>query len=330
MKAATQALVSGATIGFAGLALVMSSSAVQAQTYPAKPILMIVPVQAGSGADAILRIVAQRMSDNMKQAIVLENMPGAAGVIGAERAARAAPDGYTVFGSNDGTLNMTPHLQKKVGYDTLESFEPVSLLANITWVLIATPSLPVKSVKDLITLAKSRPGQIDYASGGIGSPQHIAMELFSAQAGVKLNHVPYKGATQAATDVVSGHVPVMFTALSIVLSQIQAGKVRALAVGGAKRFAQVPDVPTVSESGLPGYDFVTWAGLYVPRGTPKPVIDRLQAEAQKAMGENDVREKLIALGLEPVGSTPDELRRLTREGFERMGRTIRAAGIKPE
>jgi tripartite-type tricarboxylate transporter receptor subunit TctC len=304
--------------------------AVFAQAFPVKPITMIVPVQAGSGADAILRIVAQRMSDNLKQPIVLENMPGAAGVIGAERAARAPADGYTVFGSNDGTLNMTPHLQKKVNYDTLESFEPVSLLANITWVLIAHPQLPVKTVKDLIALAKAKPGQLDYASGGVGSPQHIAMELFSAQAGVKLNHVPYKGATQAASDVVSGHVPTMFTALSIVLSQIQAGKVRALAVGGAKRFPQVPNVPTVSESGLPGYEFTTWAGLFVPRGTPKAVIDRLHAEAAKAVADTDVREKLLALGLEPVGSSPEELRRFTREGFERMGKTIRNAGIKPE
>ncbi|MBC7781153.1 MAG: tripartite tricarboxylate transporter substrate binding protein [Proteobacteria bacterium] len=326
MKVSTNARVHGAMLS----AALCASSTALAQAYPVKPIQMIVPVQAGSGADAILRIVAQRMSDNMKQTILLENMPGAAGMIGAERAARAPADGYTVFGSNDGTLNMTPHLQRKVAYDTLESFEPVSLLANITWVLIATPSLPVKSVKDLIALAKSKPGQLDYASGGIGSPQHIAMELFSTQAGVKLNHVPFKGATQAATDVVSGHVPTMFTALSIVLSQIQAGKVRAIAVGGAKRFPQIPNVPTVSESGLPGYDFVTWAGLYVPRGTPKAVIDRLHAEAQKAVADGDVRDKLLALGLEPVGSTPEELRRITREGFERMGKTIRAAGIKPE
>jgi tripartite-type tricarboxylate transporter receptor subunit TctC len=325
----TRSRTVGALIG-AAVVLALPVPDASAQAYPSRAITMIVPVQAGSGADAILRIVAQRMSDNMKQPIVLENVPGAAGVIGAERAARAPADGYTIFGANDGTLNMTPHLRKKVNFDTLESFEPVSLLANITWVLIANPSLPVKSVKDLIALAKANPGKIDYASGGVGSPQHIAMELFSLQAGVKLNHVPYKGATGAASDVVSGHVPTMFTALSIVLSQIQAGKVRALAVGGAKRFPQIPDVPTVSESGLPGFQYVTWAGLYMPRGTPKAVIDRLHAEAQKAVADKDVREKLTALGLEPVGSSPEELRRLTREGFERMGKTIRAAGIQPE
>jgi len=326
----TKPLRAGCALLAIALAPLSLTAAVHAQAYPARPITMIVPVQAGSGADAILRIVAQRMSDNMKQPIVLENVPGAAGVIGAERAARAPADGYTMFGANDGTLNMTPHLRKKVNYNTLESFEPVSLLANITWVLIANPSLPVKSVKDLIALAKANPGRIDYASGGVGSPQHIAMELFSLQAGVKLNHVPYKGATGAASDVVSGHVPVMFTALSIVLSQIQAGKVRALAVGGAKRFPQIPNVPTVSESGLPGFEYVTWAGLYMPRGTPKAMIDRLAAEAARAVADPDVRDKLTALGLEPIGSTPEELRRLTREGFERMGKTIRAAGIQPE
>jgi tripartite-type tricarboxylate transporter receptor subunit TctC len=326
----TKPLRAGCALLAIALAPLSFTAAVHAQAYPTRPITMIVPVQAGSGADAILRIVAQRMSDNMKQPIVLENVPGAAGVIGAERAARATADGYTMFGANDGTLNMTPHLRKKVNYNTLESFEPVSLLANITWVLIANPSLPVKSVKDLIALARANPGRIDYASGGVGSPQHIAMELFSLQAGVKLNHVPYKGATGAASDVVSGHVPVMFTALSIVLSQIQAGKVRALAVGGAKRFPQIPNVPTVSESGLPGFEYVTWAGLYMPRGTPKAMIDRLAAEAARAVADPDVRDKLTALGLEPIGSTPEELRRLTREGFERMGKTIRAAGIQPE
>lgn len=326
----TKPLRAGCALLAIALAPLSLTAAVHAQAYPARPITMIVPVQAGSGADAILRIVAQRMSDNMKQPIVLENVPGAAGVIGAERAARAPADGYTIFGANDGTLNMTPHLRKKVNYNTLESFEPVSLLANITWVLIANPSLPVKSVKDLIALAKANPGKIDYASGGVGSPQHIAMELFSLQAGVKMNHVPYKGATGAASDVVSGHVPTMFTALSIVLSQIQAGKVRALAVGGAKRFPQIPNVPTVSESGLPGFEYVTWAGLYMPRGTPKAMIDRLAAEAARAVADPDVRDKLTALGLEPIGSTPEELRRLTREGFERMGKTIRAAGIQPE
>jgi len=314
----------------AGSLMALGSRGASAQAYPTRPISMIVPVQAGSGADAILRIVAQRMSDNLRQPIVLENMPGAAGILGAERAARAPADGYTIFGSNDGTLYMTPHLRKKVNYDPVNGFEPVSLIANITWVLIANPSLPVKSVKEFLALARANPGKIDYASGGVGSPQHIAMELFASRAGIRLNHVPYKGATGAAQDVVSGHVPVMFTALSIVLSQIQAGKVRALAVGGSRRFPQVPDIPTVAESGLPDFQFTTWAGLFMPRGTPRPIVDRLHAEAARAVADPDIRDKLAALGLEPVGSTPDELRRLTREGFERMGQVIRKAGIQPE
>ena len=314
----------------AGSLVALGSRGASAQAYPTRPISMIVPVQAGSGADAILRIVAQRMSDNLRQPIVLENMPGAAGILGAERAARAPADGYTIFGSNDGTLYMTPHLRKKVNYDPVNGFEPVSLIANITWVLIANPSLPVRSVKEFLALARANPGKIDYASGGVGSPQHIAMELFASRAGIRLNHVPYKGATGAAQDVVSGHVPVMFTALSIVLSQIQAGKVRALAVGGSRRFPQVPDIPTVAESGLPDFQFTTWAGLFMPRGTPRPIVDRLHAEAARAVADPDIRDKLAALGLEPVGSSPDELRRLTREGFERMGQVIRKAGIQPE
>jgi tripartite-type tricarboxylate transporter receptor subunit TctC len=235
-------------------------------------------------SDAILRIVAQRMSDNLKQPIVLENLPGAAGVIGAERAARAPADGYTIFGANDGTLNMTPHLRKKVNYDTLESFEPVSLLANITWVLIANPSLPAKSVKDLIALAKANPGKMDYASGGVGSPQHIAMELFSSQAGVKLNHVPYKGAVPAITDLLAGRIQVFVGAINSLLPHIKDGKLRLLATAGPKRLGTFPDVPTIAET-VPGVVMDVWLGVFMPAGTPRPIITKAQADIAKVLQE---------------------------------------------
>jgi tripartite-type tricarboxylate transporter receptor subunit TctC len=316
---------------FAALAVAaLAGASVQAQTYPAKPIQMIVPVQAGSGADAILRIVANRMAENMKQQIVLDNAPGAAGLIAMERAARAPTDGYTIAGVNDGSLVMTPHLYKKVNYDPLTSFEPVSLIAQINWVMIINPSMPVKSVKDFIALAKARPGQIDYASGGNGSPQHIAMEVFAARTGTKLNHVPYRGATQAALDVVGGQIPCMFTATSIVLGNIRDGKVRALGVGSARRSALLPDVPTIAEAGVPGFEYFTWAGIFVPKGTSKAVIDKLNAEAVKAVNDAATRDRLRESALDPVGSSADELGRITRESYERMGNLIRKIGLQPQ
>jgi tripartite-type tricarboxylate transporter receptor subunit TctC len=311
----------------AALALLAASGA-SAQGYPAKSILMIVPVQAGSGADSILRIVTGKMAENMKQQIVVENIAGASGLLGGERAARAGNDGYTIFGANDGTLTMTPHLYQKVSFDPVNGFEPVSLLAAINWVLITHPSLPVKDVKGLIALGKTRPKQIDYSSGGNGSPQHIAMEVFMARTGVQLNHVPYRGATQAALDVVSGQVQTMFTATSIVLQYIPSGRVRALGVGSARRFPGLPNVPTIAEAGLPGFEYSTWAALFAPKGTPKPVLERLHAEAVKAVADPAVREKLLALALEPVGSSPDELARRTRDGYERYGKLVRSIGLK--
>jgi len=313
----------------AALSAVVLAAAAQAQTYPAKTIQMIVPVQAGSGADAILRIVANKMAENMKQQIVLDNAPGAAGLIAMERAARAPTDGYTIAGVNDGSLVMTPHLYKKVNYDPLTSFDPVSLIAQINWVMIANPSMP-KSVKEFIALAKARPNDIDYASGGNGSPQHIAMEVFAARTGIKMNHVPYRGATQAALDVIGGQIPCMFTATSIVLGNIRDGKVRALGVGSAKRSALLPDVPTIAEAGVPGFEYFTWAGIFVPKGTPKAVIDKLNAEAVKAVNDPATRDRLRESALDPVGSAADELGRITRESYERMGNLIRKIGLQPQ
>ena len=315
---------------FAAIAATLLSVAAQAQTYPSKPIQMIVPVQAGSGADAILRIVANKMADNLKQQIVLDNQPGAAGLIAMERAARAPTDGYTIAGVNDGSLVMTPHLYKKVNYDSLNSFEPVSLLAQSHWVLIANPHLPTKNIKEFIALAKARPAEIDYASGGNGSPQHIAMEVFAARTGIKLNHVPYRGATQAALDVVGGQIPCMFTATSIVLGNIRDGKVRALGVGSAKRSALLPDVPTIAEGGVPGFEYFTWAGIFVSKGTPKAIIDKLNAEAVKAVNDPATRDRLRESALDPVGSSAEDLGRITRESYERMGALIRKIGLQPQ
>ena len=298
-----------------------------AQPYPAKPILMIMPLQAASSVDVGMRIVTQKMADSMGQQIVIDNQPGAAGLIGTERFMRSNPDGYTLATLNDSILTMIPNLYKKVAYDPLKSFAPVSLVAFNTWLLVTHPSLPVKSARELVALAKARPGEINYASGGNGSPQHIAMAMFEAATGAKLAHIPYKGTTQATLDVISGHIPVMFSATSLVIEQVRDGKIRALAAGGARRLALLPNVPTIAESGVPGFDFNTWMSIFAPLNTPKEIIARLNAEILKALAVPEVKERLVSIGFELDGSTPEKLATVTKARLEQMQKIIKDAGI---
>jgi tripartite-type tricarboxylate transporter receptor subunit TctC len=300
-----------------------------AQDYPAKPILMLMPLQAGSAVDIMMRIVAQKMSDNLGRQVVIENQPGAAGMIGAERVKRAPPDGYTVGILNDSILTMIPNI-RQVPYDPVKDFVPVSVVAGITWVMVVNNDLPVKTVPDFIALAKRRPGKIDYSSGGSGSPQHVAMEAFKAATGTYVVHIPYRGATQAALDVISNQVQVHFSAVSIVQPHIKAGRMRALAVPSPKRSPLLPDVPTMAEAGVPGFEWFTWASTVVPVGTPKPIVDRLNAEVVKAVNASDVREKLVAQGLEPIGSPPEQVTQWTQAGLARMSEIVKRAGIKGE
>jgi len=300
-----------------------------AQDYPAKPILFLMPLQAGSAVDVMVRIVAEKMSANMGRQIVVENQPGAAGMIGAERVKRATPDSYTVGVLNDSILTMIPNV-RPVPYDSLKDFAPVGVVAGITWVLVANNDLPVKTVGELVAYAKSRPGKLDYSSGGIGSPQHVAMEAFKAATGTYMVHIPYRGATQAAVDVISNQVQVHFSAVSIVQPYITSGRVRALGVPSAKRSPLLPNVPTMAEAGLPGFEWQTWASLVVPVGTPQPIVDRLNAELVKAVSSPDVRDKLIAQGLEPVGSPPETVTKWTQDGLKRMKGIVQRAGIKAE
>lgn len=302
-------------------------SLAQAQTYPAKPIVVIVPLAAASSLDVVARLIIQKMAENMGQQIIVDNQPGAAGIIGLERFMRAAPDGYTLAAVNDAPLTMIPNLRKKVPYDPLTSFAPVGLMVNNSWILVAHPSLPVKSVADLIALAKARPGELNYTSGGNGSPQHVAMELFESMAEIKMMHVPYKGTTQATVDVISGQMPMMFSGTNAVVAQVREGKLRGLAVGGATRSPLLPSVPTVSESGLPGYEFVTWMGLFAPLNTPKEVIARVNAEIAKALAAPDLRERLAPQGVDIKTSTPEELAALTKTRLAQMAKIIKAAGI---
>jgi tripartite-type tricarboxylate transporter receptor subunit TctC len=311
------------------LVLLACASLASAQDYPAKPILFLMPLQAGSAVDVMVRIVAEKMSANLGRQIVVENQPGAAGMIGAERVKRAAPDGYTVGVLNDSILTMIPNV-RPVQYDPLRDFTPVGVVAGITWVLVANNDLPAKTVGELVAYAKSHPGKLDYSSGGVGSPQHVAMEAFKAATGTYMVHIPYRGATAAAVDVISNQVQVHFSAVSIVQPYITAGRVRALGVPSAKRSPLLPNVPTMAEAGLPGFEWQTWASLVVPVGTPKPIVDRLNAELVKAVSSPDVRDKLIAQGLEPIGSPPETVTKWTQEGLKRMKGIVTRAGIKAE
>ena len=314
----------------AGFALLPLSRIATAQAYPNKPIHMIVPLAAASAVDNAARIVMVKMSANIGQQIVIENQPGAAGLIGAERVARAAPDGYTIGGFNDSIMTMLPNLIAKINWDIIKDFEPVSLVATVEWSLVAGTEAPYRNAQELIAAAKAAPGKINFGSGGNGSPQHIAMALFADRAGVQLTHVPYKGATQAAMGVAGNEIQVAFQGLATVNSLIQAKKLRLIGVTTPKRMPQYADVPTVSESGLPGFEFNSWFAVMAPAGTPRDIVNRLNSEIVKAMNEPEQRNLLIAQGLTPRGSTPAELGVATREQFARYQRLIKAANIKAE
>ena len=313
----------------AGAALAAASLPCAAQAYPAKPLLMLMPLQAGSAVDVMIRIVAQKMGENLGQQIVIENQPGAAGSIGAERVKRAAPDGYTVGVLNDSILTMIPNI-RQVAYDPVKDFVPVGVVAAITWVMVVSNELPAKSVAEFVALAKSRPGKIDYSSGGNGSPQHVAMEAFKAATGIDVVHIPYRGATQAAVDVMSNRVQVHLGAVSIMLPYIKDGRMRALGVPSAARSPLLPAVPTVAEAGVPGFEWRTWASFVVPIATPNTIVERLNAEMVKAVNAPEVRERLIAQGLEPIGSKPEMVTQWTRDGLARMRDIVQRAKIQAE
>src|SRR5664279_1623907 len=312
-------------------AWVFAFSAATAQSaYPNRTIQMIVPLAAASAVDNAARILTQRMSQNMGQSIVIENQPGAAGLIGADRVAKAAPDGYTIGGFNDSIMTMLPNLHATMPWDILKDFEPISLVATVEWGLVVNNDTPYKTTADLIAAAKANPGKINYGSGGNGSPQHVAMEVFATTAGISLTHVPYKGATQAALDVASGQVTVAFQGIATVASLVRGGKLRLLAVTTRNRLPQFPDVPTVSESGLPGFEFNSWFAMMAPAHTPKDIVARLNSEIVRALADPGVRQQLTDQGLTVRGSSPEELGSATRDQLAKYARLIKQAGITAE
>jgi tripartite-type tricarboxylate transporter receptor subunit TctC len=312
------------------LALIACSGATAQTAYPDRPIKLIVPLAAASAVDVAARIVTQKMADNMGQQFVILNQPGASGLIGAEQVARAEPDGYTLGGFNDSIMTMVPHLQSNMRWDILKDFEPVSLVATVEWGLVTGNQTAYRTAEDLISAAKAAPGKIDYGSGGPGSPQHLAMAMFASAAGISLTHVPYKGATQAATDVAAGQIPIGFQGLGTVAALVRGGQLRLIGVTSERRLPQFPDVPTVSESGLPGFFFNSWFAIMAPAGTSKDVLARLNAEIRKALGDPEVRRRLEDLGFAIRASSAEELGELTRQQLAKYERVIKEMGIANE
>ena len=318
-------------ISFGALVLAAAfSSTAFAQTYPVKPVRFIVPFPPGGGNDTIARLVAQKLAVAIGQQVIVDNRPGAGGTIGAEAAARSPGDGYTMFLAGVASHGINPNLRRKMPYDALKDFQAVSLIASAPLLVVIHPSLPVKNVKDLIAVAKAKPGQINYASNGPGSSSHLAVELFDLMAGVKMTHVPYKGLAPALTDLLSGEIQVMFSSAVAALPQAKAGRLRAIAMTGAKRSPAIPNVPTVAESGLPGYETGSWYGVVVPAGTPRAATDRLSREIQAIVKSPDFTAKLNEEAVIAIGSTPEAFDQHIRAELARWAKVIKAAKVELE
>jgi len=301
-----------------------------ADTYPSKPIRFVVPYPAGGPLDTIARLLGQKVSESVKQPVVVDNKPGAGGNIGADAVAKSPADGYTILMGAVATHAINPTLYASIPYDPVRDFIPVTQVASTPNVLVVNPSVPAASVREFIAYAKANPGKLNFGSGSTGSAGHLAGELFKTQAGVEMTHVPYKGAAPAMNDLVGGQIQLMFDNLASSLGQVKAGRVRALAVTTARRTSLAPDLPTIAESGLPGFDINTWFGIFVPANTPRDVVERLHAEFTRALALPDVKERMLALGAEPVGSRPDEFAAYIRAEGEKYARLIKASGAKAD
>ncbi len=314
--------------GLIAVALIaLAPLSVRAQTYPDRPIHMIVPLAAASAVDVVARVVAEKMSADLGQPIVVDNQPGASGLVAMRSGARAAPDGYTILAVNDSIMTMLPNMKNDVGYDSLTEFAPITQMATVNFALIATPSFAPDSVQEFIALARQKPGAIDYASGGPGSPQHVAMELLMNATGMKLNHVPYRGVTPAFNDVVGGQIPIMITGLPAPNEFVKLGRLKMLAITSAKRSKVFPETPTVAEAGVPGFEFSAWGAIIAPAKTPPAILARLNQSALKALHDPAVAELLDKQGFDVIGNSPDEFTASLKAGLARYRDLAKAAGI---
>jgi len=311
-------------IGIAGASMAASAAD---PAYPTRPVKIEVGANAGGGTDIIARMLAEKFQESMKQPFVVENKPGASNTIAADLTAKAPPDGYTLLVATNTGQAIAPHLIK-LGFDPLKNVQPVGLVVVVPNVLVVGATTPYNSVKDLVAAAKAKPGDVKYASSGVGSTQHIAGEAFDLAAGIKTTHVPYKGSSQAHIDILSGEVQMMFDTTSSAMSQIKAGKFRPLAVTSATRSPELPNVPTIAEAGYPAAEMTTWYGLFVTGGTPKAIVDQLHAELDKALASPDVQARLKGLGGEPGKLTVDQFTKMNRDEYERFGKLIKTANIR--
>lgn len=309
----------------------LAAGAAEAQKYPERPIRVIAAQSAGSSLDTIARIVTNKLAESFGQQLVVDNRGGAAGVIGLEIGARAAPDGYTMVVGASSSMIVSKFTYRKLAFDAEKDFDPVSLIVIADGLLVVHPNLPAKTVKDLIALAKASPGKLNMASAGVGSSSHLSGVMFTTLAGIQSVHVPYKGGGPMAAAVVAGESQWVIAPAAALMGHVKAGRLRALAISTKKRSPLLPDLPTIDEAGVPGYEFFSWNGFFAPKGTPRPIVNTWHAAIQKALAAPDVKQLYAAQGLVPAGSaSPEEFGRFFRADFERVEKLVRIAGIKPE
>jgi len=311
-----------------GIALLLGTGAAWAQQWPTKPIRFVAPFAPGGGTDFIARIAAQKLTEAVMHQVIVENRPGAGGTLGADIGAKAPPDGYT-FTVIAGSYAVNPSLYK-LSYDPNNDITPVIQFSQGPFVIVSHPSLPAKTAKELIAIAKTKPGQLNYATSGQGSIVHLATELFCMQAGIKMTHIPYKGTGPALTDTLAGHTQLLWGSAAAAVPMVKNGKLKAIGVSTMQRIAALPDVPTVNESGLKGYDVILWHGLIGPKGLPQAIVERVNAELNKALKSKDMEEKLAADGVSSAGGTPQQFGTLIKRDIDTWAKVVKAAGVKPE
>ena len=318
-------LIAGSLMCACGIAPAVTAAA---QSFPTKPVRIIVAYTPAGTTDILARAIGQKMNEAWGQPVIVDNRPGANGNIGTEVAARATADGHTLIMATSGTHGINPSLYRKLGWDAVKDFAPVSLVATVPNILVVNNSLPVRSVKELIAYAKANAGKLNYGSPGIGSTAHLSMELFKSMTGTSLNHIPYKGSAGVLADLMGGQIAVTMDNIPVYLPQVKAGKIRALAVSPAKRTSAAPDLPTVAEAGVTGYDSGAWFGLLAPAGTPRPIVDKLSGEVARILNLADVSRRISELGAEPVGSTPAQFAAHIKSEIARWAKVIRDANVE--
>ena len=312
------------------LLTVASSVAAQAQDYPSRPIRIIAQFQPGTSTDILARVIGAKLTETWGQQVVVDNRAGAGGLVGTELGAKAAPDGYTLTMAVSSAFGINPTLYSKLPYDAIRDFAPITNIALTPQTLVAYPGYAAKSVKALVALAKEKPGQVNYASLGSGSTSHLTMEMFRSAGGIQLNHIPYKGSPAAHAELFSGQIPVMFDAIPAVLPHVKSGRLRGLGIGAAKRSPFLPEVPTIAESGFPGFEAVGWIGIAAPAKTPAPVLDKLNAEIVRIINSPEMKERLATLAFTPVGDPREQFARFIKSEIAKWGEAVRASGAKAE